>query len=118
LGPDVNVVAFISKLGANLQPKNAQSRPQGFLALTPSVERALKYFVNFINCENLGKTKGNYLKYAQESHCIKTCLFCSVFADMLTEPKRPVGRHFKKQNAQCPSFGRAAPIYFGKKIKN
>jgi hypothetical protein len=31
-------LAFISKLGANLQPKNAQSWPQVFLALTPSVK--------------------------------------------------------------------------------
>jgi hypothetical protein len=47
-------------LGANLQPKNAQSWPKGFLALTPSVKRPLKYLVNLINChQNLGKTKGN-----------------------------------------------------------
>jgi len=87
-----------------MQPKNAQSWPQVFLALTPSVKRALKYLVNLINCQNLGKTKGNYLKYAQESHCIKTCLFCSVFADMLTEPKKPVGRHFKKTECPMPVF--------------
>jgi hypothetical protein len=30
---------------------------------------------------------------------------------MLTEHKKPVGRHFKKQNAQCPSFEKAAVIF-------
>ncbi len=96
LGPEVNVLAFISNLGPICNPKMLKVGPKFFWALTPSVKRALKHPVNVINCQNMGKTKGNYLKFAQESHCIKTCLFCSVFADMLTEHKKPVGRHFKK----------------------
>jgi hypothetical protein len=38
--PDVNVLAFVSNLGAKQQAKNAQSWPQDFLALTPSVKQA------------------------------------------------------------------------------
>jgi hypothetical protein len=38
---DVNVLAFISNLGAKQQAKNAQSWPQVFSALTPSVKWGL-----------------------------------------------------------------------------
>jgi hypothetical protein len=42
--PDVNVLSFIiSNVGPNNKPKNAQSWPQVFSALTPSVKRALVY---------------------------------------------------------------------------
>jgi hypothetical protein len=41
--PGAIVQAFISKLGANLQPKNAPSWPQVCLAQIPSVKRPLGY---------------------------------------------------------------------------
>jgi hypothetical protein len=44
LYPDANVLAFISNLGPNNKPKNAQSWPQVFWALTPGVTQALVFF--------------------------------------------------------------------------
>jgi hypothetical protein len=40
-----NVVAFISNLRPNNKPKIAQSWPQVFSTLTPSVKQALRYLM-------------------------------------------------------------------------
>jgi hypothetical protein len=51
---EANVLAFISNLGPNNQPKNAQSWPQVSSAMTPSVKASLKIrqFIDYNICSS------------------------------------------------------------------
>jgi hypothetical protein len=90
--------------------------PSFFGALTPSAKQALKYPVNVINCQNLGKTKGNYLKYMPKNPtALRPVCFVVYLQICLQSIKSPWAGISKKQNTQCPSFETAAVIFLVKK---